>query len=156
VSGYALDQLTKQLAVTRLDPLRPPTYLDGFFKLLLLRNAGAAFSMGTSATIALSVLAMVALLVVVAGVVPRVRQWPAAIATGLVLAGIAGNLTDRLIRPPGPLRGQVIDFLSFPHFAVFNVADMCITCTAILVIAMSLFPADRTTAAPVSDGADQR
>ncbi len=141
VGGYALDQWTKQLAITRLDPLHPPTFLGGFFRLLLLRNAGAAFSMGTSATIAFSLLAVVALLGVLVAVVPRVRRWPSAIATGMVLAGIAGNLTDRLIRSPGPLRGQVIDFLSFPHFAVFNVADMFITCTAILVIGMSLFPA---------------
>ena len=43
--------------------------------------------------------------------------------TGLLLAGILGNLTDRLIRPPGFMRGHVVDFLQLPNFAIFNVAD---------------------------------
>ena len=35
-----------------------------------------------------------------------------------------GNLTDRLFRAPGPLRGHVVDFLQLPHWPIFNVADM--------------------------------
>ena len=49
-----------------------------------------------------------------------------AIALGLLLAGVAGNLTDRLVREPGPLRGHVIDFFMLPNWPVFNVADICI------------------------------
>ena len=57
-----------------------------------------------------------------------------AVALGLLLAGVAGNLTDRLFREPGPLRGHVIDFLMLPHWPVFNVADMCINVAAVLII----------------------
>ena len=138
VSLYGLDRWTKYLALSRLNPANPPSYLGGLVKFRLITNAGAAFSLGSSATVAISVLAIVAFLAVLFLVVPRVRTWLAAVATGLALAGIAGNLTDRLIRPPGVLRGQVVDFIALPHFAIFNVADMCITFTAALLILASL------------------
>lgn len=57
---------------------------------------------------------------------------------GLMLAGIAGNLTDRLFRAPGPLRGHVVDMFQFPHFAIFNVADVFITAAAGLIILIAL------------------
>jgi len=60
------------------------------------------------------------------------------VATGCLLAGIVGNLIDRLFREPGPFHGHVIDFLQLPHFAIFNVADMFITAAAVLVIWLSL------------------
>jgi len=47
---------------------------------------------------------------------------------------VAGNLTDRLLREPGPLRGHVIDFFMLPHWPVFNVADMLIDAAVILII----------------------
>jgi signal peptidase II len=52
----------------------------------------------------------------------------------MLLAGIAGNLTDRLLRGPGPLRGEVVDFLMLPRWPVFNVADMCIDAAAVLIL----------------------
>ena len=64
----------------------------------------------------------------------RVRSRVWAVAFGLLLAGIAGNLTDRLVRDPGPLRGHVVDFLMLPHWPVFNVADMCINAAAVLIL----------------------
>ena len=57
-----------------------------------------------------------------------------AIAFALLLAGIAGNLTDRLVRAPGVLRGHVVDFLMLPHWPIFNVADMCINVAAALIL----------------------
>ena len=60
------------------------------------------------------------------------RLW--AVALGLLLAGVGGNLTDRLLREPGPLRGHVIDFLMLPHWPIFNVADMCINVAAGLIL----------------------
>ena len=55
-------------------------------------------------------------------------------ALGLLLAGVAGNLTDRIVREPGPLRGHVVDFLMLPHWPVFNVADICINIAAGLIM----------------------
>ena len=98
-----------------------------------MRNPGAAFSTGTSYTVLLSVIALVA-----AGVVIRFgrrlgdRTW--AVALGLLLAGVCGNLTDRVFREPGVLRGHVVDFLELPHWPVFNVADMLIDAAVVLII----------------------
>lgn len=137
-SLLALDQWTKHLAVVHLDPRDPPTYLGGFFKLLLVRNPGAAFSLGTSATVVLSVLALVVLIVLLGVIAPRVHSLSTAIVTGLGIAGVGGNFTDRMLREPSPFRGHVIDFLSFGTFPVFNVADMCLTTGAALMILLSL------------------
>jgi signal peptidase II len=60
------------------------------------------------------------------------------VAIGLLCAGVAGNLTDRLFRPPGVLRGHVIDFLELPYWPIFNVADMCITAAAIMIMYLSV------------------
>jgi len=57
---------------------------------------------------------------------------------GLLLAGVSGNLNDRLTREPGPFHGHVIDFLQVPWFAVFNVADIWITFAAVTVIWLTM------------------
>lgn len=139
VAGYGLDQWTKAKAVAHLDPDDPPSWLGGFFTLRLLRNPGAAFSMGSTATVLISLFAIAMLIVVCAWGVPKARHRWSLIACGMLIAGICGNLTDRIFREPGPLRGHVVDFISLPHFAVFNVADIFITCTAILVVLVSIF-----------------
>jgi signal peptidase II len=60
------------------------------------------------------------------------------VALGLLCAGVGGNLTDRLFRAPGFLRGHVVDFLQLPRWPIFNVADMCITGAAILILVLSV------------------
>lgn len=135
-TGLSVDQYTKYLAVEHLDPANPPSYLGGFLKLLLVRNPGAAFSLGTGSTVAISCLAIAAALGLLAWA-PRLRTTEQGLLAGLAFAGVVGNLLDRLFRPPGPLRGHVIDFFSLPHFAIFNVADICLTTTALVVLVMS-------------------
>ena len=60
------------------------------------------------------------------------------IALGALLGGLLGNLIDRMTRPPGPGLGSVVDFIALPNFPVFNVADMCIVGSAILMVLLSL------------------
>jgi signal peptidase II len=133
VVAYAVDLGTKLLAVARLSPDEPRDVVGGLLRLDLVRNPGAAFSTGTSYTLVLSVIAVIA-----AGVVIRFgrrlgdRTW--AVALGLLLAGVCGNLTDRVFREPGFLRGHVVDFLEFPHWPVFNVADMLIDAAVVLIV----------------------
>ncbi len=132
--GYALDQVTKYLAITYLDPADPPVLLGGLLTLQLIFNPGAAFSMGEGFTVGLTVIAAAALVFVLAWLLPRTRHRGWSVALGLLLAGILGNLTDRLVRPPGFAHGHVVDFLQLPYFAIFNVADMCITFAAVAII----------------------
>lgn len=138
VLGLVVDQITKAVVLAVLDPAHPIPLLGGLITLQLLRNSGAAFSMGEGLTVGLSIIAIAALIGVLAWFVPKVRHpgWTAAM--GLLVAGISGNLTDRLFRDPGPFQGHVIDFIQLPYFAVFNVADICITAAAVVVIWLTL------------------
>jgi signal peptidase II len=70
--------------------------------------------------------------------IARSRSWGWACALGLLLAGIVGNLIDRVFREPGPFRGHVIDFIALPHWPVFNVADMCINVAAVLILVLAV------------------
>jgi signal peptidase II len=130
---YAADQVTKWLAVDRLTSKPDKELVGDLLVLHLTRNAGAAFSTGTGYTVLFSWLAIAAVLVVL-WLSRRVRNVGWAIAFGLLLAGITGNLTDRLFRTPGVLRGHVVDFLMLPHWPIFNVADMCINVAAALIL----------------------
>ena len=61
-----------------------------------------------------------------------------ALALGFLMAGILGNLTDRVFRAPGPMQGHVVDFLRLPNFPVFNVADICINIAAATIVVQAL------------------
>jgi signal peptidase II len=130
--GLAVDQVTKHLAVQHLQA-HTVTLAGGLLDLTLARNPGAAFSTGTSHTAIISIVAIIAA-VVVAVVVFRVRNRTWAVALGLLMAGILGNLADRVFREPAPLQGHVVDFLELPHWPVFNVADVCINIAALLIL----------------------
>ncbi len=125
--------ITKILAVDRLTGRDDVQVVGDVLQLHLTRNPGAAFSTGTQFTVALSCVAVVAV-VVVLWLSRRIGTVVWAVALGALLAGIAGNLTDRILRDPGPFRGHVIDFLMLPNWPVFNVADICINVGAALVL----------------------
>jgi len=139
VVGVVTDQITKAIAVARLVPGVPIRLVADIFSLELLRNPGAAFSTGTGMTVGFTILALVVLVAVSSFVVPKVRSLAWAAAIGLGMAGVAGNFIDRLVRPPGPFRGYVVDFFSLKYFAVFNVADILLTTAAILIVVFALF-----------------
>ena len=60
-----------------------------------------------------------------------------AVALGLALGGIFGNLTDRIFRDPGALQGEVVDWIQLPNWPVFNVADMAVVSSAIFIALLS-------------------
>lgn len=133
VCGLALDRATKSWALRALSA-HDHQIIPGWLSLHLVFNSGAAFSMGTSLTVVLSCISTVALVFVLVWVFPRARGRLVCCASGLIAAGIAGNLLDRLCREPGPGRGTVVDFIAVRYFAVFNIADVCITCAAVLFV----------------------
>jgi signal peptidase II len=131
--AYAIDVVTKALAVEQLSDGADVELVGPWLVLHLTRNPGAAFSTGTEFTLLLSVIAIAAVAAVVHfGRKVGTRGW--AWALGLLLAGVCGNLTDRVLRDPGPLRGHVVDFLMVPHWPVFNIADICINVAAGLIL----------------------
>ena len=130
---YGTDQVTKHLAVAHLTGEPDKPLVGDVLQLHLTRNPGAAFSTGTAFTEVLTGVAIVAVGVVL-WLSRRLGSPAWAVALGLLLAGVGGNLTDRMLREPGPFRGHVIDFLMLPHWPVFNVADMCINAAAGLIL----------------------
>lgn len=137
VLAVLVDTVTKVVAVNGLADGEPRHLVGSLLQLHLTRNAGAAFSTGTGLTPWITLFGCAAF-VVVLRMARKVRTTGWAVAFGLLLAGIAGNLADRFFRDPGPLRGHVIDFLQLPHWPIFNVADVCINVAAALIVVQSL------------------
>ncbi len=136
--GLALDVVTKVLAVRLLDPADPVPLWGGLLTLRLIRNPGAAFSQGERFTYVFAVAAILVLGFVVVRLAPRLNHLGWAVALGLLSAGVSGNLVDRLLRSPGVLRGHVVDFLQLPHWPIFNVADMCISGAAVMIMVLAV------------------
>ena len=134
--AYALDISTKQWALSALED-RDINVVGDLLVLHLTFNPGAAFSTGTEFTVVLSCLAVIAVCVVLVLSV-RLASPLWSVGLGLLLGGVGGNLTDRIIREPGVMRGHVIDFLMLPNWPVFNVADMCIIGAAGVIILQSV------------------
>jgi signal peptidase II len=142
---YIGDQLSKLVVVNTIDYADQQMVLDGFFKLVHWGNTGAAWSMfhGNNETLALiSLVAFVVLLATHRNFSPHTAL--GRLALGLVLGGILGNLTDRLL----PGRQHVVDFLYFylyrrgggeVGFPAFNVADSAL-CIGVVLLFLVLWP----------------
>lgn len=132
-----VDRITKVWAWSELSD-GAKVLIDPWLSLQLAENRGAAFGLMQDGGSLLAVAAVVA--VVVIGVALRsVVHRGEAIALGMVLAGAVGNLIDRVLRGPGLVDGAVVDWIKFPNFPNFNVADSSITVGVVLLLAMSLF-----------------
>jgi signal peptidase II len=138
----ALDRLTKAWAVGTMLPRMqsgegPIDLLGPWLRLTYTENTGAAFSIGTGYTWIFSAFAVIVAVVIIRSS-RRLGSIGWSVALGGLLGGLLGNLIDRITRPPGPGMGSVVDFIAFPNFPVFNVADMCIVGSAILMVLLSL------------------
>ena len=136
VVALALDVATK-VWVVGWDAGREIELLGGLLVLRESRNTGAAFGLAQGATVLLSGVALV-VVVVIARTAHRLRSAPWALSLGLILGGALGNLGDRLFRAPGPLRGAVVDFIDLPRWPSFNVADSAIVVGGLLAVLLSL------------------
>lgn len=158
VGAIVLDHLAKQWAIdtllTRLQSGEGPIQVIGsIVQLTYTENTGAAFSMGTGYTWIFSIIAIVVAIVILR-TARKLGSVGWAIALGGLLGGLTGNLIDRFTREPGFGRGYVVDFIQFPNFPVFNVADSFITCSAVLMVLLTLFGIDyRGTSSPTPDAA---
>jgi signal peptidase II len=134
-----LDVLSKVLVVANLTEGQPVHVLGDIFEFTLLRNSGAAFSVGTGYTAVFSVLA-IGVIVFVVRAARRLRSMGYAVAFGLLLGGAAGNLGDRIFRSPGAFRGNVVDWIGVVprYYPVFNIADSAICIAGALFVLMAL------------------
>jgi signal peptidase II len=121
----------------RLLHANPKNIIGSFLQLQLTFNSGAAFNIATQAAPLFSLLSLLA----IAGIfifTKSLTSLPWAMALGLLLGGILGNLSDRLCRSPYFLRGAVVDWIRLPHWPVFNVADTSIVISAAAIALLVL------------------
>ena len=160
---YVLDQWSKFWIVARFPEPEPGRFssgvedpvIDGFFNLVRVHNQGVAFGFGNGsdwAPIVFLAVPFIALVLITVGLKKDffIGNW-GKVAVGLLLCGIFGNLTDRLIQGSRlsymegqPLwerlkAGYVVDFLDFTiplvnyRWPSFNVADSCIFVAAFVL-----------------------
>jgi signal peptidase II len=133
---YVLDLTSKTIVVEFLEGREPVRVIADVLQLRVIRNSGAAFSIGTGMTILFTVIAA-GVVIAILRTARKLRSVPWAITLGLLLGGAIGNLTDRVFRHPAPFQGHVVDWIEvFPvtRFPVFNVADSAIVCGGILAV----------------------
>lgn len=131
-----LDYSTKFLALHYLTD-GPVKVIGNLLKFNLTFNSGAAFSLASSGTIFLSSFSLI-MVAVIFYFSRKVKSTPWAVALGLVLGGIFGNLADRIFRSPGALQGEVVDWIQIPMWPIFNIADTAVVSAAILITILSV------------------
>jgi signal peptidase II len=123
----AADRLTKAAISRNLDRGEAWPSADWPVRIVHVTNSGAAFGLlqGTGPLLAavslLGVLVIAAYLVAPRLASPVFHELPVRIGLALMLGGAMGNLIDRWSK------GEVVDFIRFPEFPAFNVADSAIT-----------------------------
>lgn len=119
------DQITKVLVRTNLaigETWVPWPWLAPYARIIHWTNTGVAFGMFQGKSVLFAVLAFVVACAIVY-YYPMVPSEDKVLrfALAMQLGGALGNLIDRVVV------GEVTDFVSFGNFAIFNVADSCIT-----------------------------
>jgi signal peptidase II len=120
VGVVAADQAVKALVRSTIDA-GDEVHLVLGIQFVNVRNNGIAFGLlsgGGAVLVVFAIAALVALLIFFARHRYRPLVW---LPTGLLIGGAAGNLLDRV------REGAVTDFIDFPAWPAFNVADMAIT-----------------------------
>jgi signal peptidase II len=145
-----LDQWTKALVVANLSPPEskaPVPLIGDYLTIYYIQNSGAAFSLFAN-NIVLALLIAVAICVIVYLYARMLNSGPLAykLIFGMIIGGAAGNLLDRAIHS-----GHVVDFIWFRipqigyHFAIFNIADACISVGIVLLFLFFLLGGLRKT-----------
>lgn len=131
--GLILDQVTKMLAIAQLTPGSRVPLIADVLSLLLVRNPGAAFSIGSGAAWVFTVIGALAAAAMI-GVAVRLRGIRWGIALGLILGGAVGNLADRLVKPPSFGQGHVTDFIAYGDLFIGNIADILVVSGVLLCL----------------------
>ena len=126
----ALDQWLKVWITANLPLGESMPFLPGFVELLTVHNYGAAWSSFSGQRILLLGVTVVIVGAVLFVLVRRIVRHPLGVAAcSLVVSGGIGNMIDRF------RVGYVVDMFHFefwPSYPVFNVADICVVCGAVL------------------------
>lgn len=156
VAGFAVaaDVASKAWALSRLSGGRDISVAGGLVRLRLVINHGAAFGLGAGYEPLLAGVGFAGVILLGTWAVRgtgRAERLGAALAT----AGAAGNLVDRLIRPPAALHGGVVDWMHVSFYGpTFNLADVWLRAGVVIAVGGWLWhrrtAASRGAAAPPS------
>jgi signal peptidase II len=127
VAVVVADQVAKAIVRVQISRFEEHELFLGI-KLINTRNTGVAFSMFSGGGPLVVIIAFLALAALIGFFVTHIHRRLVWLPTGLLLGGAAGNLIDRI------RLGAVTDFIKFPHWPAFNVADICVTCGVLTLI----------------------
>lgn len=130
--SFIIDQVSKALVSTCFSLNESVRLINNFLYLNYINNTGASFSILTNKKYLLIVLSLIAIIIIIRYINTFKNTIFNRIGLGLLLGGILGNLSDRI------LFGYVKDFISLYifgySFPVFNIADICIVVGVIILI----------------------
>jgi len=120
----AIDQGIKYLISSNMKPGESFPLIENIVHITYITNTGGAFSILRGQTILLIVIpaALVIAFIAYIHIKRKSARFPFLFALSLICAGGIGNLIDRI------RVGEVVDFIDFRFFPVFNFADMCVCC----------------------------
>ena len=148
----ALDQWLKLWITANLPLGESMPLLPGLVELLTVHNYGAAWSSFSGQRFLLLGVTAVIIVVVTVLLARRVVRHPLGVAACfLIISGGVGNLVDRV------RLGYVVDMFHFefwPSYPVFNVADICVVCGALLGAVYYLWLYEKYDAKPKKGGTD--
>ena len=136
--SIALDQWTKFLALEHLEGKEAYIVLEGVLEFQFFSNTGIAWSMLEGQVLFILFMGFFFLAVMMFCVIklPDIKKFRILyFLLGLLTGGAIGNMIDRI------RFGYVIDFIyvSLINFPIFNVADMCIVISIIILVFLYLF-----------------
>ena len=135
---FIRDKIVKVFVGFSLELNTSITVFKNFFYISNVHNYGAAFSVLYGNRIFLIIVSIITLVLVYYFLLKNKRfDWFNIILYSLLIGGILGNLFDRIIY------GYVVDYLDFYifgyNFPIFNIADICIVISVILIIIDTLW-----------------
>jgi len=140
---FGLDQGSKSWVVGALADGHRVEVIPRVLHLTYVRNSGAAFSLGLGSTFYFALFSLLVGIAIALFGGHRKELW---LPMALILGGILGNLTDRIFRAPGGMKGHVVDWLELPHWPIFNIADSAVVLAATIIVISALFQRKRTDA----------
>ena len=136
--GLALDLWSKKAVFDWLKPHETYPVIDGFLRLILTENNGAAFNLFAGKPYFLAAVSFVAIVGIFAVFLfSRDLHILGHIALGLFAAGVCGNLYDRLFKN-GSVRDFIDVYIGAYHWPTFNVADSLLCVGVALLIISTL------------------
>jgi signal peptidase II len=136
IIGIVLDFLSKAFIMSKLSVGSSKTIIENFFYITHVNNKGAAWGIFSSNTMVLTIISILFTIFFVWYVEKNKLKLYEEISAGIILAGILGNMFDRIFR------GYVVDFLNFYIFGydypVFNIADTFIVVGVLIIIVFSI------------------